>query len=224
MTQTWDEESIAYLVANYADMSAADVAKAIGRSVGSVWCMASRLGLRKSREFLSQQGRIAAACENAMAHRFQKGIVPHNKGKRIEDFMSPEGIENSKRTRFVKGQLPHNTREVGTERVHQDGYVYLRIDDGCIPKHRYVWEQHYGAIPEGAIVTFKDGNPQNCDIANLELIRREDAARRTISRETAEARQQRISKATEVRNKNIRRDKIRLHFGLEPYGKIVKRW
>ena len=26
------------------------------------------------------------------------------------------------------------------------------------------------------------------------------------------------------RNKSIRRDKIRLHWGLEPLGKLVKRW
>ena len=36
--------------------------------------------------------------------------------------------------------------------------------------HRTVWEEHNGPIPEGMMVTFKDGNTENCDIGNLTLI------------------------------------------------------
>ena len=41
-------------------------------------------------------------------------------------------------------------------------------------KHRFVWESHYGAIPKGYNVQFKDGNRQNCDISNLYLISRQE--------------------------------------------------
>jgi hypothetical protein len=35
--------------------------------------------------------------------------------------------------------------------------------------HRLVWEEHYGEIPQGAYIIFKDGNHKNFDITNLEL-------------------------------------------------------
>lgn len=222
--EPWTDRQLAYLKAHYADMRAEDIAKKVRHTIGSVWRTASKLGLKKSREFLAQWGHLVASTEGAKANQFVKGQEPPNKGKSIEEFMSAEGIERSSRTRFKKGHLPHNTREVGTECVHADGYVYLRIESGCVLKHRHVWEQHNGEIPYGMTIAFRDGNRQNCDIANLELVSREDAARRTVSRETPEARKRRVSKATESRNKTIRRDKIRLHWGLEPYSKLVKRW
>lgn len=39
--------------------------------------------------------------------------------------------------------------------------------------HREVWKQHHGEYPpRGTALIFKDGNRQNCDINNLELITR----------------------------------------------------
>ena len=34
-------------------------------------------------------------------------------------------------------------------------------------KHRLLWEQHYGPIPEGVNIVFIDGNPDNITIENL---------------------------------------------------------
>ena len=221
----WTTRQLAYLKAHYADMRAEDIAKKLHHSIYSIRYKASELGLKKSREFLAQCGLLVASTEGAKANQFTKGHEPQNKGKRIEEFMSAEGIERSSRTRFKKGARPHNRRDIGTEIPHADGYVYIKVDNGKpVLKHRYVWEQAHGPIPEGHNITFRDGNRQNCDIANLELLSREDAARRTLSRETTEARRERVRKSTETRNKMIRRDKIRIHWGLEPIGKLVKRW
>lgn len=222
--EPWTEKQLDYLKAHYADMRAEDIAKKVRHTIGSVWRTASSLGLKKSREFLAHWGHLVSSTEGAKRNQFTKGREPENKGKRIEEFMSAEGIEHSSRTRFKKGHKPHNTRDVGTECVHADGYVYLRVEDGCVLKHRHVWEQHHGEIPDGMTVAFRDGNRQNCDISNLELISREESARRTISRETPEARHLRVSKAVATRNKTIRMDKIRLHWGMEPKSKLVKRW
>lgn len=41
-------------------------------------------------------------------------------------------------------------------------------------KHRLVWAEHYGRIPPGCNIQFKDGNPMNCSIENLYLISRHD--------------------------------------------------
>lgn len=94
--------------------------------------------------------------------------------------MSKEKIEKCSKTRFKKGCIPPTARAVGHERVGLDGYVYVKVASHrkMVLKHRYVWEQHNGPIPAGMAVVFKDGNPLNCDIGNLELISRKELMRR----------------------------------------------
>lgn len=222
--EPWTDRQLAYLRKHYADMRAEDIAKKVRHTIGSVWRTASKLGLKKSPEFLAQWGHLVASTEGARRNQFAKGHVSHNKGKSIEEFMSEEGIRNSSRTRFKAGHRPHNTRDVGTDCTHADGYVYLKTEDGPVLKHRYVWEQHNGEVPEGYVIAFIDGNRQNCDISNLTLMSREENARRRTEAETPEARKARVAKAQITRNKSIRRDRIRIHWGMEPLGKLVKRW
>ena len=192
----------------------------------SIWNKAKALGLRKSREFLAEVGRKCSQHPRSIATRFVKGQEPANKGKRIEEFMTADGIRRSSQTRFKKGQLPHNTKPIGYERMDENGYVYIKVsmEHKMVLKHRYVWEQANGPIPDGYNIAFRDGNRQNCDLSNLFLLSREDNARRRVSEETPEARKARVAKAQITRNKSIRRDKIRLHWGMEPIGKLVKRW
>lgn len=47
---------------------------------------------------------------------------------------------------------------------------------------RWVWEQHFGPIPKGANVVFKDGNPYNLAIANLHLLSNSDLARQNAQK------------------------------------------
>jgi hypothetical protein len=221
----WTQRQIAYLTKHYADTPIDVLIVKTKHDQKSIWNKAKALGLRKSREFLQAVGRHCAQHPKSVATRFVKGQEPSNKGKRIEEFMSAEGIERSSRTRFKKGHRPHNQRDIGTETQHADGYVYIKVGEGKpVLKHRYVWEQANGPIPDGHNIAFRDGNRGNCDLSNLYLISREEAARRCIQSETDEARRKRVAKCQETRNKTIRRDKIRLHWGLEPYSKLVKRW
>ena len=223
----WKPRHIAYLVKHYATMSATEIAPKVYHSVSSVYQKAKKLGLEKHPDFLRQRGSINSQHPNAVAHRFVKGQEPANKGKRIEEFMTAEGIAASSRTRFKAGHRPHNTKPIGYERIDsKDGYVYIKVSDD-LPmqlKHRVVWEQHNGAVPDGYCICFRDGNRQNCEISNLFLLSREDNARRRTAEETPEARRIRVARCQESRNKSIRRDKVRIHWGLEPYGKLVKRW
>lgn len=116
---------------------------------------------------------------------FEKGKAAFNKGKKQSEFMSPEAIERTKSTRFHKGHLPPNTKPVGYERINVNGYIEVKIkmrpshpscNDNFVPKHRLVWEQANGPIPEGHIITFKDGNKLNTDLENLMLISQADNA------------------------------------------------
>ena len=174
---------------------------------------------------MQEVGRQCSKHPKSIASRFVKGSEPANKGKRIEEFMSEDGIKANSRTRFKSGRMPHNTLAIGTERVYADGYVWIKVNERKrVQKHRYVWEQAHGKIPDGYLVAFRDGNRQNCDLSNLYLISRQESARRYINSESSEARQARVTKAQATRNKSIRRDKIRLHYGMEPIGNLVKRW
>lgn len=98
--------------------------------------------------------------------RFPKGHVPANKGKP----MQTRGRMSE--TQFKKGSRPHNTLPIGTEVIREDGYIQVKVADPNVwqLKHRLVWEQHNGPIPEGGLVVFRDGDPQNTDISNLALI------------------------------------------------------
>ncbi len=50
-------------------------------------------------------------------------------------------------------------------------YEYVKIKGVQIPKHRYVWEQANGPIPDGYDVHHIDGNGHNNDLSNLQLIK-----------------------------------------------------
>lgn len=112
--------------------------------------------------------------------RFEKGQVSHNKGKKC-----PPGKggrhPNARRHQFKKGGLPHNTKFLGHERVNTEGYVEISVDETnphtgyerrYVHKHRYLWEKTHGPVPEGMVLKCLDGNKQNCDPANWELISR----------------------------------------------------
>ena len=97
---------------------------------------------------------------------------PANKGKK----MSPEQYEKCKATMFHKGNVPANHMEVGEYTHTTDGYLIRKVQEQGTQRerfefvHRKVWEEHNGPIPEGKMVSFLDGNKDNCDIDNLALI------------------------------------------------------
>jgi hypothetical protein len=107
--------------------------------------------------------------------KFKKGIVPFNKGKKVETWMRPELIEKMKRTSFKKGDLPHNTLHDGAISIRTDKtgkkYKYIRLKQAKWELyHRFLWMEAYGKIPQGSLIVFKDGNEMNCVLENLELI------------------------------------------------------
>lgn len=107
--------------------------------------------------------------------RFKAGNVPYTKGKKWNDFLSPEAQEASKKTCYKKGNIPHNYVPVGSIRTVM-GYLQEKVADPDVWKwkHRIVYEQHYGPIPEGKLICFKDGNTKNLDPENLMLMTNEE--------------------------------------------------
>lgn len=106
--------------------------------------------------------------------RFKPGHEPAHKGTR--------GVRKATRTSFQKGHIPFGRKEIGHEKVNGEGYLLVKIQDGCgnknwKKKHFIVWEEAYGPIPDGYIVSFLDGNKLNCDISNLILLSRQQNVR-----------------------------------------------
>ena len=128
------------------------------------------MGLKAPMERIRMASHIGTQHPKSIATRFQKGRTPENKGKRV----SPEVYEKMSSTMFKKGHTPANHREVGSERINKDGYIEIKVAEPnrWRLKHRLIWEQHNGIIPEGCNVQFKNHNTQDCRIENLYLISR----------------------------------------------------
>lgn len=112
--------------------------------------------------------------------RFVKGQISHNEGKRC-----PEGVggrhPNARKTQFRKGSVAHNYQGPGHESVGDDGYIWIVTDQpnpwtGAstwrIHKHRWLWEQANGPVPEGMVLKCLDGDKLNTDPSNWEAVPR----------------------------------------------------
>ncbi len=172
-------EEIEHVKANYANNSSAKIAKEIGRTTRSIYSLANKFKLKKSEAFLNSElsGRLKSGSTIGLATKFKKGNVPPNKGKKMEDFMTPELAAKFRSNMFKKGQAPHNSYPDWKETIHTDsatGRQYIKIKVPGIKKlvfkHYFLYNQKFGNLPEGFIVTFKDGNSLNCVIENLEAI------------------------------------------------------
>lgn len=60
------------------------------------------------------------------------------------------------------------------------GYLRGTVGKRRILAHHYVWERAHGGerVPEGYVLTFRDGNKRNVTIKNLELVPKKDMSRR----------------------------------------------
>lgn len=104
---------------------------------------------------------------------FEKGCEPANKGKTM-----PYNA-NSARTRFKTGDRPHTWRGAGHESIGGDGYVWLIVDEenpytGAatrrVQKHRWLWQQKHGPIPDGHVLKCIDGDKTNTAPTNWECV------------------------------------------------------
>jgi len=104
--------------------------------------------------------------------RIKPGNVPFNKGKKWEEYGTPEGKINSLKTAFKKGNIPKNYQPVGATRYSKDGYLEIKIKDPNVwkGKHKIIWEEKHGKIPKGHKLVFLDQDRKNINIENLQLV------------------------------------------------------
>lgn len=112
------------------------------------------------------------------AGQFKKGQQSLTRGVK----MTAEQYRKCAKTMFKKGNRPKTAVPVGTivaAKVTNGGsreerYYKKKVAEPNRWKllHRLVWEEHNGPIPPNHVITFLDGNWQNCDISNLICISR----------------------------------------------------
>lgn len=180
MSRNWtlDQEQLLKELFPYTETKV--IAKLLNRTSSSVYAKAMAMFLKRTPEFIAKQQQMFADTlrREGVKTRFSKGIIPHSKGKKREEFMTAEGIEKVKATQFKKNRIPHNWVPVGSERISKDGYIEIKFTDNYGVhsvknfefKHRLIWIENFGPIPKGMNVVFKDGNKRNFAIENLILM------------------------------------------------------
>ena len=116
--------------------------------------------------------------------RFQKGHTPFSKGKKWDEYMSPESQARSRMTTFKKGDTPHNTQPLGSISI-MAGYWVMKVSHTGNQHqkwkflHRLLWEKEKGPIPKGMNVVFRNGDRNDIRMENLMLMDRKEMARYT---------------------------------------------
>ena len=193
VAKPWTAADEAMVRRLYPGMTTKRLAAKMGRTECSVNGRADKLGVKKSAAYLAspEACRLRRGDEIGKAFRFKKGIVPHNTGTRRPGYAPGRMAETWFKPGQRTGKAAENWMPVGSIRADHEGYLRIKVREHRRGEHtgfgntkiwpllqRHTWEQHRGPIPPGHAVTFKDGDRQNCDIDNLELLTRGDLMRR----------------------------------------------
>lgn len=159
----WSKEDIQFLVENYKTMGNVEIAEILTKEARS-WRIIN--GVKVVRKF--NQKNVEKKMDLLGLKRTEedlKYIIKHNR-------------EIGKGHCWTKKNNPYT---MGIKSVFDDGvirewsingrqYKYIKVNGKFISYPRYLWEQKIGKIPSEFKVAFKDGNPDNCELSNLECI------------------------------------------------------
>ena len=167
-SETFPEEICRFIENNYQGTGHQEMANLIQEKFGQ--------------EYTKQQIKSYYAnhdLNSGLTGHFVKGQPSHNKGVK----MSPEVYEKAKATMFKPGSRPHNAKEVGDIVLATIGYYKIKVAEPDVWEFCHIreWQQAHGEIPEGMMVSFKDGNIENWHLDNLMLITKgENAVMNTL--------------------------------------------
>jgi hypothetical protein len=166
----WTAKEVEDLKKMYSDTDNDILVAYFGRTKESIYNKAHTLGLKKSEQFIEKAKLVWSehVREVGKAYRFKKGMNTWNKGLK--------GYMGANKTSFKKGKIPPNTVEIGTETKDRDGYVKVKVEQPNFwkLKHRLIWENRFGSIPDKHAVIFINGDKDNFDLTNLALVHRRD--------------------------------------------------
>ncbi len=103
------------------------------------------------------------------------------KRSQIRAYLKNNKLTNGIFRQFKKGHVPANYKPVGSERIDEDGYVLVKVQDtGTWPerwkhKGKIMWEKYHNQeVPKGYAVIFADQNKLNFAKENLVLISKKE--------------------------------------------------
>lgn len=203
MKKPWTEEQDAAVRQHYGTLTAGEIAKRLGRTTLAVVSRAGVLGLRnqnpwtQEEEDLLRERYSSAPMHELCAELNRTDIAIRGRASILglkRRGSSPDVKERSRRhSEFMKARRQSGVRNpgvlpIGTTRM-QGGKLYTKVADTAdtrsnwVRAQRVVWEAAHGPIPDGHMVTFKDGNRLNLALENLELVSgTTHMARNTIAR------------------------------------------
>ncbi len=181
----WKENEKEFLVTNYASLSNKEIGDALGRTKASIRQMINKINAaiedpekryyRTPEQNESIRSRIAG-------NRFEKGIKPWNAGTRgIKKANSGSFKAGNRRMptilydnaiTFKKDKKTGKTYKM--KRVALNEWEYLQ---------RFNWVKHFGPIPEGYIVGFRNGDSLNCEPDNLILLTEDQHMKRCSAKQ-----------------------------------------
>lgn len=156
-SETFPEEIGRYIRENYKGTGPKEMARTLNDTFGTEYTAKQLNSFYKNHKLNS-----------GLTGQFEKGHVPQNKGKKGMQ-MHPNAVA----TQFKKGHTPANKTPIGTVLKKDDGYLWKKVGEGCRDwkqLHRIIWEEANGPIPDGHLITFKDGNRMNVSLDNLEIV------------------------------------------------------
>lgn len=174
----WPQGMYEYIRDNSWGVTSEEMAKRVNEKFGTNFTKGSM------KQFRQRNG-----IKSGLKGWFQKEHPSWCKGITVEEICKgdPEKIAKVKGTYFKKGERPTNERPVGNISIVNGYKLRKKSMEGSYWDrweflHRAVWEEANGPIPEGHIVSFKDGNPMNCELDNLMLITRRESQQLTARR------------------------------------------
>jgi hypothetical protein len=109
--------------------------------------------------------------------QFEKGHVPFNKGKTLEEYVSTESLEKIKQTQFKKGvyTLENHKSWKGGVQFNKNDCVYVSTGTNeRVRRPKAVYEKHFGEVPKGFVIIHKNKNKDDDEPENLLAISRGD--------------------------------------------------
>lgn len=167
----WTEAEDQIMAEAYPVCCTADLAAEFGLKISQVYDRAKKLNLKKSTEFMIAQKIAKGKRLASVSHktRFKTGHATWNAGKH---YQHAGGSVDSryKAVHHGRSYLP-----IGSERIIKGGYLQRKMTHtGRTQKdwqfvHHLVWFSDGRTIPKGSSLVFRDGNPENIVLENLEL-------------------------------------------------------
>lgn len=176
---SWTDEEDAVLRDRYPDTLSKDLAQLLGRTLVAVCARAKRLGLRKSEAFHASElsGRMKPGESRSPQTQFKKGHVSLNVTR---------DLAHIEPWQYKPGHKPKTWVPIGTE-VWREGYLWRKVRDdqrggrarfNWRQVHLLVWEEAHGPVPLGHCVAFKNGDPRDVRLENLECVTKAEVWRR----------------------------------------------